>query len=351
MEDSNANQATSQSLIGNRPSPTGRRSGGPRTAEGKRRSCQNARRHGLYTDERFLEGAALELGDDPRQLQRLLNGLIEARRPVGALEMALVEGIALLLCRQARLDRAELAVQVSNLHQHDLERDKLSIKVGHLNSDAVESEVREHGLRRSLDTPGKFEQVLGFLTSLVAMIDKNEFGYGMREALIALCGSDFTLWGVKLDEYRYGLAKMPPGEAREKAKNGMARWVAEEIADVGREYELFLHEHVENTRSARMAATAPSQAQWAVIIRQQNSLDRQLERKIRSLMELQQERKSEARESLEASSPPDPGAPAAVHPSTTGMAQTSSCEVCAADPNTGGPRYLARRGPRRLQKD
>ena len=94
-----------------------------------------------------------------------------------------------------------------------------------------------------------------------------------------------------------------------------------------------------------MAATAPSQAQWAVIIRQQNSLARQLERKIRLLMELQRERKSEARESLEASSPPDPGdpqdgatrvrscrrrtrAPAASHPSAAGMAQTSSCEVC-----------------------
>jgi hypothetical protein len=64
-------------------------------------------------------------------------------------------------------------------------------------------------------------------------------------------------------------------------------------------------------------------------------------------MELQRERKSEARESLEASSPPDPSdpqdgatrarscrrrtrAPAAVHPSTTGMAQTSSGEVCDA---------------------
>jgi hypothetical protein len=350
MEDSNANQATSQS-------PTARHSGGPRTAEGKRRSCQNARKHGLYTDERFLEGAAIELGDDPRQFQRLLKSLVEARQPVGALEMALVEGIALLLCKQARLDRSELAVQVSNLHHHDLERRKLSIQVGTGNSDAVELEVREKGLRRFLDSPGKFEQVLGLLTSLVAMIDKNEFGYEMREALIALYGSDFTLRGVKLDEFRYALAKMPPGEALEKAKNDMMAWVAEEIADVGREYELFLHEHVENTRSARMAATAPSQAQWGAIIRQQNSLARQLERKIRLLMELQRERKSEARESLEASSPPDPGdpqdgaprarscrrrtcAPAAVHPSTTGMAKTSSCEVGSADPRFWGPRFF-----------
>ena len=138
MEDSNANQVTSPSPVTHCPSPTARRSGGPRTAEGKRRSCRNARKHGLYTDERFLEGAALELGDDPRQSQRLLRDLIQARQPVGALEMALVEGIALLLCKQGRLDRSELAVQVSNLHHHDLERRKLFIKVGHDASDALE---------------------------------------------------------------------------------------------------------------------------------------------------------------------------------------------------------------------
>jgi hypothetical protein len=224
----------------------------------------------------------------------------------------------------------------------------------------------------------------------------------MREALIALYGSDFTLRGVKLDEFRYALAKMPPGEAFEKAKRDMTGWVAEEIADVGREYELYLHEHVENTRASRMAATAPSQAQWGAIIRQQNSLARQLEHKIRLLMELQRERKSEARESLEASSPPDPGdpqvsatqnrggadvpsfgmsapvrfgaptsrqnasgrrrQPAASDPSARGMAQTSSCEVCdvpkgqagapiaggtkdrdeggSADPRFWGPRFF-----------
>ena len=328
MEDSNANQVTSSSPITNCPSPTARRSGGPRTAEGKRRSCRNACRHGLYTDERFLESAALELGDDPRQFQRLLKSLVAARQPVGALEMALVEDIALLFCKKARVDRSELAVQVSNLHHHDLERRKLCLEVGTCNSDAVEFEVREKGLRRFLDSPGKFEQVLGFLSSLIAMIDKNEFGYGMKEALTVLYGTDFTLRGMKLYEYRYALEKMPPGEDREQFKLDMMKWVLEEIADVGREYELYLHQHVESTRAARMAATAPSQAQWGAIIRQQNSLDRQLERKIRLLMELQQERKSEAQllESLEASSPPDPSDP------QDGAARVQSCR-----PRTRGP--------------
>jgi hypothetical protein len=109
-----------------------------------------------------------------------------------------------------------------------------------------------------------------------------------------------------------------------------------------------------------------------VIIRQQNSLARQLERKIRLLMELQRERKSEARESLEASSPPDPSDPQdggpglrhpaqfparSVHPSATGMAQTSSCEVCdvpkgqARTGNSIQPFVSERLHPDRMRRD
>jgi hypothetical protein len=66
---------------------------------------------------------------------------------------------------------------------------------------------------------------------------------------------------------------------------------AEETEEVLGEYELFLHEHVENTRAARIAAMAPSHAQWAAIIRQSNALHRQMERKIRLLDEMQERRR------------------------------------------------------------
>jgi len=352
MEDSNTNQATSQSPIINSLSPTGRRGGGPRTAEGKRRSCQNAHKHGLYTDESFLEGAALELGEDPRQFQRLLKGLIEARRPVGALELAVIEDIALLLLKKGRVDKAELAVQVSNLHQHDFDRRKQMIQVGHANSEASQWDVREHGLRRAISSPGQYEQVLTLLGSLLAMIDFNEFDR-MKEAMRNLYGTEHTLRGAEMDTWRYKLSRTKPeDESFQPAKKALMRLVAEEAAAVEREYELFLQEHVTNTRAARVAATAPSHAQWAAIIRQQNSLNRQLEHKIRLLMELQQERKNEAQllESLEASSPPDAidpqdggqpplappyqgGEPGGASPSATGMAQTSSCEVCPHGPS------------------
>jgi hypothetical protein len=79
----------------------------------------------------------------------------------------------------------------------------------------------------------------------------------------------------------------------------MGARVAEEIADVAQQYELYLHEYVENTRAARVAATAPSHAQWAAIIRYQNALHRQLEHKIRLLDEMQERRKKEEERSLD----------------------------------------------------
>ena len=72
----------------------------------------------------------------------------------------LVEDIALLIWKKARLDRAEAAVQVRNLQKHDLERRKQFIQVGREISDTLHSEVRDKGLRRTLDAPGKFEQIL-----------------------------------------------------------------------------------------------------------------------------------------------------------------------------------------------
>ena len=240
-------EVTEGSSTDPRPS-SAKRSGGPRTAQGKRRSSQNARKHGLYTDERFLESAALELGEDPRQFRRILKGLVEARRPVGALELALVEDIALLFLKKARLDKAELAVQVSNLYQHDLERRKQMIQVGHADSDATEFDVREKGLRRSLDSPGKYEQVLTLLGGLLALIDKGEFGYRMQEGLRTLYGTEHTLRGAELDTLRYKLSRTKPEEeSYEPARKAMTVLVAKEAAAVGGQYELFLRARGEHT--------------------------------------------------------------------------------------------------------
>lgn len=76
---------------------------GPRSAEGKAIVSQNATRHGFLSRRLFV-------GDeDPTEFHALFDDLSASLNPVGTLELALVEKIAVILWRQRRLVRAETA--------------------------------------------------------------------------------------------------------------------------------------------------------------------------------------------------------------------------------------------------
>ena len=291
METKNLSQAQLEARRAN-----ARKSTGPRTRRGKRHSRRNSRKHGLYSDVRyFYWDAAMELGEDPREFQRLHAGLLEDRKPQGTLEAVLVEDIAVLIWKKARLERAESAVQVCNVRRHDLERRKQYIQVGRDVTTVSQSEVLETGLRVFLDAPGTFEKVLAMLGVLEEMTERNEFTVEMRRLLDALYGKQPTLRGAGLINDFRQFEKLKPEDPEDPefqdAKKMFKLRLGEETSDVLGEYEIFLYEHVENSRAARIAATAPSHAQWAETIRQQNALHRQLERKIRLLDEMQERRK------------------------------------------------------------
>jgi len=101
MEGPMENPAAGQSPIANQKSPiTKKKSTGPRTAAGKKRSSQNARKHGLFSTAGFFWDAAIALGEDPEEFGRLLKGLVLARQPADTLEMVLVEDIVLLVWKR-----------------------------------------------------------------------------------------------------------------------------------------------------------------------------------------------------------------------------------------------------------
>ncbi|MGH8579131.1 MAG: hypothetical protein ACREVK_03060 [Gammaproteobacteria bacterium] len=79
------------------------KSTGPKTAEGKQEVASNAVKHGLFARQLILND------EDPAEYQALVDGLQAALSPVGTLEYALVERIAVTLWRQRRLVRAETA--------------------------------------------------------------------------------------------------------------------------------------------------------------------------------------------------------------------------------------------------
>lgn len=81
-----------------------RRSTGPRTPDGKRRASLNALRHGVLSDRIVLAH------EDPSEYRAHVRDLVADLGPVGALETAIVERIAVTLWRQRRLLRAEAAM-------------------------------------------------------------------------------------------------------------------------------------------------------------------------------------------------------------------------------------------------
>jgi hypothetical protein len=76
---------------------------GPKSKNGQAVACQNATQHGLFSSQLLLEG------EDPAEFQELLADLQATLRPVGAVELGLVERIAVTVWRQRRLVRAETA--------------------------------------------------------------------------------------------------------------------------------------------------------------------------------------------------------------------------------------------------
>ena len=80
------------------------RSTGPRTAEGKYASSQNATTHGLLSRQPLLAG------EDPAEFEDPEARLVEESSPASAAEDLLVDDVAGLLWRLRRLAKVEVAL-------------------------------------------------------------------------------------------------------------------------------------------------------------------------------------------------------------------------------------------------
>jgi hypothetical protein len=92
---------TEQRLAANRANA--QLSTGPTTDHGKAMASRNATRHGLLSARLFLDD------EEPAEFDLLMADLTASLHPVGAMEAALVERIAVSLWRQRRLVQAETA--------------------------------------------------------------------------------------------------------------------------------------------------------------------------------------------------------------------------------------------------
>ena len=90
------------------------KSTGPLTENGKAKASANAMRHGILSGRLFLAN------EDPVEFQQLQFDLHASLAPVGAIELTLVERIAIAIWRQRRLVAAETASLNLNLDQRSV---------------------------------------------------------------------------------------------------------------------------------------------------------------------------------------------------------------------------------------
>ncbi len=281
-------QITSPLIAANRQNA--QHSTGPRTPKGKARSGTNALRHGLCAAlSESTRQSMLALGEDPEQFERLYADLLRVYEPGDALGVRLVEDLAHLYWRRQRLDRARDALLRHRLELLDLAHERRRQK---FDREALapedEARVAEVGLDGMKDSAAKFRQMLASLASLVEALERRDVSAGQDAVLAKLYGKELhgpgrllqQLFSSLLESHRTG--KPLEDETCQQLRS----LLADEMRRVRQEHELFHREQVELTPSARQAGLAPMGREWTWILRQENALDRAIDRKVKLLMEL-----------------------------------------------------------------
>ncbi len=270
------------------------KSTGPRTEAGKRRAALNGLKYGHYTAPRTMEQSMLLLGEDPLEFQAFRESLIASRQPADAMERMLVEDIAVLAWKKRRLNRAQEGLQLRNLEMLELDRHRRALEVGRQSADISQEEVLKSGLRRASRSPARFGEILSQLETLSALVARRDFRQDIDPVITMLYGQTPTLRGAQIaNSYRQLREAGIETEEQQALAAGLKMAIEEETRDVVEEYALFLQEHVHISPALRDSALAPVHPDWTSAVRQEYTLDRLIERKLRLLTEIQANRKRE----------------------------------------------------------
>jgi len=132
-----------------------RKASGPRTPEGKQRSKHNALKHGIFCKTVLLKD------ESQSEFDSLLDGLVDALQPEGALEELLVEKLATLAWRQRRLLLAESA---------EIENNKEADKIAE-----VFRPLNNTGLIQKIQSPSVLERCLKLLAELRKQVENDNY--------------------------------------------------------------------------------------------------------------------------------------------------------------------------------
>jgi hypothetical protein len=297
-----------------------KKSTGPRTRAGKARSRWSALKHGRYLQPHAE--TLRHLDEDPREYAHLLRETLQSYPPANPLQRMLVEDVARLRWERLRIQRAKEAKLAKRLQEWEHEQRRGLAELDQESSNISQAEVLESGLRRAKDSPAKFRELMQFLEVLEGIVARGDLTRENRELLFGIWGKNPTMRGAQIislfERFRKrGGAPVEDnvemsgeeeastprdaeagGEAETEGQEnagedwaereergvyaGLKMALAEEFRDVVEEYQLYLAEHADRSRTARDACLAPCEdGEWSLLLRWESLIDREMERKIK----------------------------------------------------------------------
>jgi hypothetical protein len=307
-------ELTSSSLAAARGNA--RRSTGPRSPAGKENSKLNALKHGVYVSFENERQAMRALGEDPERFQALTEELRSALAPGDALFEMQVEDLAWLYWRRERVERALSGLRRRALQEIEEWQHRRQREMAGATFDASQRELVDWNLPVSNDRGVKLRLTLSYLGAIREEVKQGRYRPRQQAVLESVYRGEMG-WRSQMiyalvfrfcqaeEEAReraehpnYPLTLLerermqaPPGEAEQQE---LLRLLGEEMASV--EEELAYEEKANEERVAieRDACLAPQGETWNTLVRQEGSLDRSIDRKVRILLRLRKESASPA---------------------------------------------------------
>jgi hypothetical protein len=288
-----------------------RGSTGPRSPGGKQNSKLNALKHGAYVSAENQRESMRALGEDPERFQALSEELKSAFGAGDALLERQVEDLAWLYWRRERLERAlsglrRRALQGIEEWQHRRQQEMAAVTF-----DASQHELVDWNLPSSDDRGVRLRLRLSYLGAIREQVKQGLYRPRQQAVLESVYRGEMG-WRSQMIYallYRFcqaeELAKEranrqgclgnlaesepqqePPGE---KEQEELLRLLGEEMASV--EEELAYEEKANEERVAieRDACLAPQDEAWCMLLRQEGSLDRSIDRKVKILLQLRKD--------------------------------------------------------------
>jgi hypothetical protein len=284
-----------------------RHSTGPVSPAAKQNSKLNALKYGLYAAPENERQTMLALGEDPKEFEYLKRELMLSFGPGDPLWEKQIDDLARLYWRRDRLQRAQAGLMRRARQEVEERQHRRRQEIAGATFDPCQFQAIDIEMVEPTDPAARLRMLLSFLGVIGEQAKQRIFKPRQRCLLEALYRGQkgwrqarlCFLLDLFMEEVKRRAHPEEGGlhedesarreEAGEAQYQELLRLLEEEIGSVQEEFEYAEKLNEEKVAIERDACLAPAGEQWKLLLRQEETLDRSIDRKVRILLRLRKD--------------------------------------------------------------